>query len=137
MEGDEERPDLSGAERDVLKVLWECGPGTVRQVAAALEERGKTWKYTTVLTLLQRLAAKGYTAVDASGSAHVYDAAATREEVVHHRLKDVARQYCDGESLPLVLNLVRSESFSPDDLQRFRLLLDELESGQPDSAKRP
>lgn len=136
MEDEGGRPDLSGAERDVLKVLWECGPGTVRQVSAALEERGKTWKYTTVLTLLQRLAAKGYAEADASGPAHVYDASATLDEVVHHRLKDVARQYCDGDSVPLVLNLVRSESFTADELRRFRRLLDELESDRSDPAKR-
>ena len=57
------QPGLSEAEREVLKVLWGHGPQSVRQIKDELEARGRTWAYTTVATLLQRLQSKQYVAV--------------------------------------------------------------------------
>ena len=55
-----ERPQpVSEAELEVLKALWERGPGTVRELREALGPQGRGWAYTTVQTLLQRLEAKG------------------------------------------------------------------------------
>ena len=68
------RPGLSDAERDVLKVLWDHGPRTVREINEVLKKRGRRWAYTTVATLLQRLAAKQYIASDPRAVPHVYRA---------------------------------------------------------------
>ena len=54
------KPTVSESEREVLKALWDHGPGTVREVARLLRESGRDWAYTTVMTLLGRLEAKGY-----------------------------------------------------------------------------
>jgi predicted transcriptional regulator len=124
-----ERPGLSEAEREVLKALWDHGPGTVRQVNAVLGGRGRSWAYTTVLTLLQRLQAKGYAASEpppaGGGAAHVFRAAVSREELLEQRLKDTADELCDGAAAPLLLALVQANRFSPEELARFRRLLDE------------
>ena len=58
------KPGLTEAEMEVLKVLWDCGPGTVRAINRELEGRGRRWAYTTVATLLHRLAVKGFVASD-------------------------------------------------------------------------
>ena len=84
------RPGLSDAEREVLRVLWDHGPGTVREINEVLKYRGRHWAYTTVATLLQRLVAKGYVTGDPSAVPHVYCAAVTRDELLEHRLKDTA-----------------------------------------------
>ena len=68
------QPGLSDSEREVLKVLWDRGPGTVREINEVLAARGRRWAYTTVATLLQRLAAKQYVAGDPSTVPHVYRA---------------------------------------------------------------
>ena len=122
------QPALSEAEREVLKVLWEHGPGTVRQVKAVLDERGRRWAYTTVLTLLQRLQAKGCVASDVSGVAHVFRASASREVLLDLRLKGLAEELCEGAPAPLVLALVQGHRFSAEEIARFRRLLDELEA---------
>ena len=119
------RPGLSDAERDVLRVLWDDGPGTVREVRARLEGRGRTWAYTTVLTLLQRLLAKGCVASDASGTAHVFRAEASREDLLQDGLRNLADELYEGEPAPLVLALVRNHKFSPEQIARFRAILDE------------
>ena len=118
-----DRPGLSEAEMEVLKTLWAHGPGTVRRINELLA--GRRWAYTTVLTLLQRLVAKGYVAREAAGVAHVFRAAVTREEVLERRLKETADELCDGSAAPLLLALVQGNTFSPEELARFRRLLDE------------
>jgi BlaI family penicillinase repressor len=118
-----DRPGLSEAEMEILKALWSHGPATVRQLNEVLA--GRRWAYTTVLTLLQRLVAKGYAASEASGVAHVFRAAVTREEMVERRLRDTADELCDGSAMPLLLALVQGNTFSPEELARFRRLLDE------------
>src|SRR5438552_2238555 len=61
------RPTISETELDILKVLWEHGPATVRAINDRLRRLGRRWAYTTVLTLLSRLESKGYVASDKSG----------------------------------------------------------------------
>jgi predicted transcriptional regulator len=123
----ERQPPVSEAELEVLKVLWQHGPGTVRAVSARLGGRPRA--YTTVQTLLQRLEAKGYVASDRGGPANVYRAAVSRDDLLSRRLRALADQLCDGTASPLLLALVQGGRFTPEDLQRFRRLLDELEPG--------
>jgi predicted transcriptional regulator len=113
---------------DVLKVLWKNGPQTVRQVNAVLRQRRRRYAYTTVQTLLQRLEAKGHVTSDKSGIAHVFSAAVSRDGLLRRRLQDLADELCDGRATPLVQALVEERRFTPDDIERLRRLLDELES---------
>jgi BlaI family transcriptional regulator, penicillinase repressor len=121
------RPSTSQAELDILKTIWESGPGTVRELNVRLRKGGRRWAYTTVLTLLQRLEAKGYVASDKTGLAHVFRAVVSRERVLRQRLKDLANQLCEGTPAPLVLALVQDQHFSEDEIEQFRKLLDRLE----------
>ena len=121
------RASISETELDVLKVLWENGPGTVRAVNALLRRQGRRWAYTTVLTLLQRLEAKGYVTSDKSGLAHVFRPAVSRDNLLRQRLKDLANQLCEGTATPLVLALVEGQRFTAAEISQFRQLLDQLE----------
>jgi BlaI family penicillinase repressor len=124
------RPAVSETELEILKVIWEQGPGTVREINARLRRQGRRWAYTTVLTLLHRLEAKGYVVSDKTELAHVFRAAVSRDRLLRQRLKDLAQQLCEGAPAPLVLALVESQRFSEEDIEQFRRLLDELEKGK-------
>jgi predicted transcriptional regulator len=124
------QPGLSEAEREVLKVLWDRGPGTVREINEVLEQRGRHWAYTTVATLLQRLAVKQYVAGDPSAVPHIYRAVVTRAELLERRLKDTAEELCDGRAAPLLLALVQNNRFAADELARLHRLLDEAAGGR-------
>ena len=128
--GSENQPGLSESEREVLRVLWDRGPGTVREINLELTRRGRQWAYTTVATLLQRLSAKEYAASDPSMIPHIFRAAVTRDEILERRLKDAADELCDGRAAPLVLALVQRGRFSADELARMRRLLDEAAAGR-------
>lgn len=118
---------VSDTELAVLKALWTTAPATVREVREALHEAGRSWAYTTVQTLLTRLAQKGYVASDRRGRAHVYRPAVTREDFLGEHLDDLARRVCEGQTVPLVLSLVKSSRLQPKDIRRFRELLATLE----------
>jgi predicted transcriptional regulator len=124
---DSSRSPISDTELCVLKVLWEHGAGTVRETQQRLTDQGRTWAYTTVQTLLGRLEAKGYVACDRGGTAHVFHAAVSREQLLQQRLTDLADQLCEGTASPLLLALVEGGKFSSTDIDQFRRLLDELE----------
>jgi predicted transcriptional regulator len=120
-------PPVSDAELDVLKVLWDRGPGTVRDVEAHLRTLGRQWAYNTVLTLLSRLRDKGHVASDKAGAAHVFRAVVTRAELLRHGLSDLADRVCDGTASPLVHALVQGQRFSHEEIAALRKLLDEME----------
>jgi predicted transcriptional regulator len=123
-------PGLSEAEVEVLKVLWDLGPSTVKAVNRELAARGRLWAYTTVSTLLLRLSTKGSVTSDSSTIPHVYRATVSREELLGRRLREAADELCDGDAVPLVMALVQKHRFKPDELARFQRLLDEAKAAE-------
>ena len=122
------RPAMSEAELQVLKALWDRGPGTVREVQDLLGDQGQEWTRSTVITLLQRLEKKGYVASDRSGFAFVFRAAVSREEVMHQRMAELAEDLAEGDALPLVLAFARRHRFTDAEIERFRRMIGEMEA---------
>jgi BlaI family transcriptional regulator, penicillinase repressor len=122
------KPPVSDAELTVLKILWQHGPGTVREINERLHTQQQQWAYNTVLTLLTRLRDKGYVTSKKTGVAHVFRAAVSREKLLRQRLTELADQVCDGTASPLVHALVQGRRFSSEEIEQFRQLLDQLES---------
>ena len=61
------------------------------------------------------------------GLAHVFAAKVSRDGLLRRRLKDLVNELCDGTATPLVQALVEGHRFTPDNIERLRRLLDELE----------
>jgi len=127
---DQIKADLSEAEREALRVLWDHGAGTVRQVLDLITARGRSWAYSTVATLLRRLESKGYAASEAQGGTLVYSASVSREDLLGRRLRDAAEELCDGAAAPLVLALVQGNQFTTEELDRIRKLIDASRKGR-------
>lgn len=111
---------ITDAELTILKALWDGGPGTVREL---LERLGTDWAYTTVQTLLTRLADKGHVRADRKDLAHVFVATGSRDELAMLQVREVAGTLLDGAVAPLVLRLVEQGRFSSEEIARFRELL--------------
>ncbi len=124
----EPRPATSDAERTVLKALWDRGPGTVREIQELLAAEGQQWTRSTVITLLQRLERKGYVASDRSQFAFVFRAAVSREEVMHERMTELAEELSAGDAAPLVLAFAERHRFTDEEIERFRQMIDQLET---------
>ena len=140
------REELSLAEQEVLKALWNLGRGTVREVCEALNRDGRRRVYTTVLTFLARLETKGYVASDKQDVAHVFSPIVSREALLSQRLTRLVDEVCEGTATPLVQALVNGRHLSSDDIARLRRLLDDLEQqagcnrterGSPETRRKP
>lgn len=121
-------PHVTEAELRIMKVLWEHGEGTVRQVLDLLPETGdERPAYTTVMTLMKQLADKGALAVDREQHSFVYRPAVRRDQILRHRVSRFVREVFDGQAVDLVLSLVEEEDLSLEDLRQIeaRMLRDE------------
>ncbi len=110
-------PDLTPAELRVMKALWELGKGSVAEVRAELQQRGNELAYTTVMTLLGRLAAKNAVLVDKAREPYVYRPAFRRESVLRERLREFVKEVFDGQADSLVLRLVEDETLTREELR--------------------
>lgn len=120
--------ELGEAELQVLRALWDIGPCTVRDVLNHLHERGRKVAYTTVLTFLTRLEQKGFVRSDKSGLAYVYRAAVTRNQITRSKLKAMLDELFDGDAAPLVLQLMKTEKFSAEEIAELQKLIERLDA---------
>ena len=110
-----------------MKALWELGTGSVAQVRAELQARGNELAYTTVMTLLGRLAAKSAVLVDRTREPFVYRPAYRRESVLRERLREFVRDVFDGQADSLVLRLVEDETLTRAELRDIERKIAEAE----------
>src|SRR6266536_6192714 len=117
-------PRPTPAELEILNVLWERGPSTVREVQDALgPARGAG--YTTVLKILQIMADKGLVNRDESARAHVYAAGAPEAQTQRQLVRDLVDRAFGGSAAKLVLQALSGRRASPEEIERIRRLLDE------------
>jgi predicted transcriptional regulator len=118
--------DVTDTELAILHVLWERGAATRRQITDVLYPGGGPAHYTTVQKLLERLQAKGYVARGRREGALIFRPAVGREELIRRRLQDVAEKLCDGSLTPLLINLVRTQALTAEELQELQDLVKDL-----------
>jgi predicted transcriptional regulator len=122
----EKRTRPTDSETEILAVLWEQGPSTVRQVHEVVGER-RGVGYTTVLKLLQIMTDKGLVERKAQGRSHVYRTAAPREQTQSRLVDDLVDRAFGGSATALVMRALGSRSSSPEELAEIRKMLDEME----------
>lgn len=119
-------PHITAAELRVLKVLWTLGTGTVRQVLAQLPAHDDDRPaYTTIMTIMNKMAEKGALTVDRQRQPYVYAPAVRRDRVLGSRLKQFLQTVFDGQAEDLVLRLAEQADLSPADLARIQAKIDE------------
>lgn len=111
---------LAEREAELMEVLWERGPSTVAQVQESLED---PLAYTTVLTVLRKLEAKGYVRHEEEGRAHRFEAAVARDAARRSAVRDLARKLFKGSTELLLSHAVADERLTPEQVKRIGLLL--------------
>lgn len=119
-------PRPTDAELAILRVLWERGPSTVREVHDALS-RTQTTGYTTVLKLMQIMAEKGLVTRDESQRAHVYEARHSQQKMQRQIVADLVERAFGGSAANLVMQALSGRKTSAEELNEIRELLDKLE----------
>ena len=111
---------LADREAELMEVLWDHGPSTVNEVKERVPD---DLAYTTVLTILRTLEAKGYVTHDAEGKAHRYSALIERDAARRSALQAMAEKFFKGSTTGLLTHLVADEKLKPADIRRLRALL--------------
>ena len=123
-------PRPTDAEIAILRVLWQRGPSTVRQVREQIQAE-RPAGYTTVLKLMQIMTAKGLVERDESRRTHVYRPAASAEKTQRQLVGDLLDRAFEGSARKLVLQALSAKPVSAEELSQIRSLLDAIERGDP------
>lgn len=116
-------PRPTDTELAILRVLWERGPSTVRQVHETLVRERPT-AYTTALKMLQIMTEKGLVSRDESDRTHVYQARLTEEQTQRQLVGDLLDRAFGGSASKLVMRAIDEARATPDELKEIRRLLD-------------
>ena len=115
-------PDLSPAEWEVMKVIWEHGPLAARDVYPHLSG-DQPWSYATVKTMLRRVVKKGWVEYDQIGNSYLYRAAVARDKAVFAAVRDFSNRVLDGVLAPFVAYYAEEKDLSPEDLAKLEKII--------------
>ena len=119
-----EAPRPTDAELAILRVLWERGPSTVRQVHEALATRERATAYTTALKLLQIMTEKGLVRRDDSDRSHIYHPRLTQDQTQRQLVRDLLDRAFGGSASKLVMQALNARRATPEELGEIRKLID-------------
>jgi len=114
--------DFTDRELDLMSVLWRLGSGTVAEVRDGLED---DLAYTTVLSVLRTLEAKGHVRHTGEGKAHRYFPTVEREAAGAHGIRRLVDKVLAGSTEALLSQLVSDRKLSKQKLTKLRAMLDE------------
>jgi predicted transcriptional regulator len=122
-------PKPTEAELAILRVLWQRGPSTVREVWERLSPKQRTG-YTTALKIMQIMFVKGLLTRDESDRSHVYRAACSEEQTQRQVVGHLLERLFSGSAPKLVMQALAAKKATPAELTEIRRLLDEIEGGR-------
>lgn len=120
-------PHPTPAELEVLKLLWERGPLTVREVLEIWQDAGDERAYTSVMSLLNVMSDKGLLDRSPEGRAFRYAPRAERQSILGGLIGDVWKRAFSGSASTLVAHLLEEANPTPDELAAIRQLLSRYE----------
>ena len=116
-------PRPTEAELELLRILWDKQPATVREIYDTLNQE-KPSGYTTVLKLLQIMTAKGLVVRDEANRAHVYRAAMSQDTMQSTMLRDLSVRLFAGSAAQLAMHALAMEPASQNELNEIRALIE-------------
>lgn len=115
---------LGRLELQIMNVVWERGTATVHDVKEAIS-RGRKPAYSTILTMMRKLEAKGYLEHDVAERTYVYRATISRQTARRSMLGDLLERVFDGSPSLLVSSLVEQNQLTERELSEIRKLIAE------------
>ena len=122
-------PKPTEAELELLRVLWDRGSSTVREIHEASGDEKETG-YTTTLKILQNMTAKGLVQRDETQRSHVYSAALKAEQTQRQLVRDLLHRAFGGSPAQLVVQALSEKKATPEELAEIRRLLDGMDKSE-------
>ena len=117
-------PQISDAEWEIMKVLWDRTQASAQDVVDALATQ-KSWSPQTVKTLLKRLTEKGAATYDAEGRRFIYRPAVSRDAAEKSESRSFLARVFDGAVTPALMHLLEMGRLTHDDIAQLKKTLDE------------
>ena len=114
--------DLPPSEFEIMRVVWDMGRATVREVHDELTKERKL-AYTSVASLMNRLRDKGYLAVEGGETAYVYHPLISREQVLLSKVDDLVTRVLGGNLAPLALYIAQNRNLTPEQMTALEEIL--------------
>ena len=111
-------------ELEILKILWREGSASVREVRDALTEF-RDLAYTSVMTIMNIMARKGYLKRAKMGKSYIYETRVTEKATRRGILGDLVERLFSGSATALMVNLIETGDIDDNELEKLRSLLDE------------
>ena len=121
------RPELSTAQLEIMKIIWERGETTISEVWQELQSRRKIAR-ATVQTVIARLEEKGWLKHREIGQAFMYSAVSEQSEIQRRLVDNLCDRAFDGSASGLVWTLLDSRGVSKKDLEHIRGLISKAET---------
>ncbi|MBR9920806.1 MAG: BlaI/MecI/CopY family transcriptional regulator [Bacteroidetes bacterium] len=115
------------SELEILQLLWELGPSSVRQINDRLNEKREVG-YTTTLKIMQIMAEKELVKRNTSSRTHIYSAAVAEEETRAKLLDQLVDKAFKGSAMKLVMQALDSHQTSSADLDELKAMIEKLEN---------
>lgn len=119
---EQNKPNISPAEMEVLHLLWALKEATVNDVHAKLPPE-RNVAYCTVQTLLRRLESKGYVDHHKQGKAYVFTPQVRKDDVLKASVGDFVERIFGGDPIPLIQYLAEHSTVSEADIERLRAIV--------------
>jgi BlaI family transcriptional regulator, penicillinase repressor len=123
--------DITSSELAVLRILWDRGTATIRQLTDTLYPGGGAAQYATVQKLLERMEAKAYVKRDRSLFVHQFEPLLDRDQLIGRRLRSLVETLCDGSLTPLLTHLARAGDLTAEDRQALRNIIEDGSRAEP------
>ncbi|SEB05360.1 BlaI family transcriptional regulator, penicillinase repressor [Thalassobacillus cyri] len=120
-------PTITESEWVVLKVLWEKGPQTARDIISSLPAKTH-WNPKTVRTLLDRLTKKEVVGVHKNQRVYTFYPLYSRDECQREKTKSFVRRVYDGTLKAMLVQFIQDEDLSEDDVEELRAILDKKQN---------
>ena len=121
-------PRLGRLEAQIMNVVWKRGSATVHEVRDTLG-RGRKPAYSTILTMMRKLEAKGFLEHGVQDRKYVYRAAIDQQRVRRSVIHDLVERLFEGSPALLVSSLLEQEGVSDEEMAEIRKLMRTRESG--------
>ena len=119
------------AELEVLRVLWDRGPGTVREVMTTLNKY-RPRAYTSVMSLMNVMEGKGLLRSKPEGRAFEYSPRISRNKVQSRMVRELVGRVFDGSASSLVLHLLEQNKADSQEIEEIRKVIAEFEQKKGD-----
>lgn len=121
----QETPQPTDREVQILRILWDNGPSTVRKVNKEMNRQQPTG-YTTTLKLMQIMTEKGLLVRDKSQFKHIYEPAITEEKTQKQLVGDLLDKVFSGSAEKLVMRALSAKKVSAAELAKIRRIIDKM-----------